>query len=523
MTQMMMRQWFMWLVVFGLMGSFAEAYESEEPAVGGAFLTTDLGIKAIDRFPARAAQAPGADAGPAKQMMAAVAPLSETFLLHSNPTATKVIYLDFDGHNGMEGDYAPFNFEGPDTTFSAAERTRIQLVWKSVAEDFLPFEVDVTTEDPGVEALRNTGGGDTHWGIRVVVSRSNWDYSWAYVGSFNWDTDYECQAWPGDDTWIWIADSASHEVGHALWLSHDGGGGDGEYYGGHGSGITHWSPIMGWSGYGLSQWSIGEYAGANNQENDLTIITTQNGFGYRTDDHGSTTGTATAIDVDHATLELVEEGIIERTNDVDYFAFTMSTDGDIQFLIEPNIVKLDTLGANLDILAKLHDSGGAVLYTSNPVDSLHASFDVSLTAGNYYLSVDGTGLDDPLGPPDDGYSDYGSLGYFSIKAMTDYSTGVAAVDGASNATALRFQRRPANPFAASNTFSFALPESRQVRARIYDVRGRIVETLLDGGLPAGVHTISWEPSSSGEAAAGLYFIRIEAGNERITARTIHLP
>ena len=26
----------------------------------------------------------------------------------------------------------------------------------------------MTTEDPGIEALRNTGGGDTQWGIRVV-------------------------------------------------------------------------------------------------------------------------------------------------------------------------------------------------------------------------------------------------------------------------------------------------------------------------------------------------------------------
>ena len=43
-----------------------------------------------------------------------------------------------------------------------------------------------------------------------VVAPGPWDYSWAYVGSFNWDTDYECQAYTGDNSWIWIADSASH-------------------------------------------------------------------------------------------------------------------------------------------------------------------------------------------------------------------------------------------------------------------------------------------------------------------------
>ena len=92
------------------------------------------------------------------------APLEDTFKLHSNPDATKVIYLDFDGHmimwRGEEFYYDAWNMEGDDTSFSDTERTIIQLTWQSVAEDFLPFDLNVTTEDPGVEALMNTGGDD---------------------------------------------------------------------------------------------------------------------------------------------------------------------------------------------------------------------------------------------------------------------------------------------------------------------------------------------------------------------------
>jgi hypothetical protein len=37
-------------------------------------------------------------------------------------------------------------------------------------EDFAPFNVNVTTQDPGSEDPRNCGSGDTRWGIRVAFT-----------------------------------------------------------------------------------------------------------------------------------------------------------------------------------------------------------------------------------------------------------------------------------------------------------------------------------------------------------------
>ena len=99
--------------------------------------------------------------------------LSQTFLLHSRPTANHVIYLDFDGHTTVGTlwnsefnggwDYRSHGFDPADNggNFLNWELERIQYIWQRVCEDFLPFDVDVTTEDPGIDRLRNTGGADT--------------------------------------------------------------------------------------------------------------------------------------------------------------------------------------------------------------------------------------------------------------------------------------------------------------------------------------------------------------------------
>jgi hypothetical protein len=61
---------------------------------------------------------------------------------------------------------------------------------------------------------------------------------------------------------------ASHEAGHNVGLGHDGTASVG-YCQGHGA----WAPIMGVGYYrGISQWSKGEYAGANNTEDDHAVI-----------------------------------------------------------------------------------------------------------------------------------------------------------------------------------------------------------------------------------------------------------
>ena len=248
--------------------------------------------------------------------------LSETFELHSNPTAAKTIYLDFDGHTttGTMWNSAytggdpiitpPYSFEG-DSSFSEDELSRIQYIWQRVAEDYLPFNVDVTTEDPGSAALIKSSTSDTEYGVRVCIGGSSSDWyganagGVAYMYSFKWSTDTPAFVFPamlGNGSEKYTAEAISHETGHTLGLSHDGTGdgkGDNAYYWGHGSGATGWAAIMGVGYYkSLTQFSKGEYPDANNQQDDLAVLAgATGGFGHRSDDHGSSFAEADTLTV----------------------------------------------------------------------------------------------------------------------------------------------------------------------------------------------------------------------------------
>src|SRR6478672_6886606 len=121
---------------------------------------------------------------PAEDPVAAEAPLDQTFLLHSKPGSTKTIYLDFDGGTAS-GTAWHANYAGTPTTqpawdpsgngaaFTDAELTSIQTVWQSVAEDYAPFDVDVTTADPGTAGIFRTSTADTTYGSHVLVTPSD--------------------------------------------------------------------------------------------------------------------------------------------------------------------------------------------------------------------------------------------------------------------------------------------------------------------------------------------------------------
>lgn len=68
-----------------------------------------------------------------------------------------------------------------------------------------------------------------------------------------------------------------------------------------------------------------------------------------------------------------------------------------------------------------------------------------------------------------------------------------------------------NPLRSGTDIRFGLPsDQRHVRVQIFDARGRLVETLAQGPMSAGVHRFSWAPRL--DLPAGQYFFRV-AGDQ----------
>lgn len=335
--------------------------------------------------------------------------------LASLPGAKHTIFLDFDGHvtgvstgnpswfNQNQGIASivtpPFDVDGNALSFSSDERDRIRATWEIVAEDFAPFNVNVTTVQPPENDLFR-GDGDDKWGIRVCMGGSYTDW-WnipnggvAHFNSFNY-TDKQTPAYAFTLTLQnnpkFMGEAASHEVGHTFTspLFHDGRTSPSEaYYLGHGSGEIGWAPIMG-AGYyqPLTQWSKGEYPNANNFQDDLAIIAGEgNGFGYRPDDYV----TPFAVNLNQAV-----NGIIERTDDVDIFKFTAVWNGDKpaakRVPITISVIPSSPF-TNLDVRVRIYDSSGTLLADHDDPVHLASTFVVPLrVGGEYYAHVEGTG------------------------------------------------------------------------------------------------------------------------------------
>ncbi|MBC7936055.1 MAG: DVUA0089 family protein [Rhizobacter sp.] len=325
--------------------------------------------------------------------------------LNSFSNATATIYIDFDG----ETVNAAYWNSGNTLNCEPAQLTTAQMteIFNRVSEDYRPFNVNITT------SLSAFIAAPVNQRIRIIVTPTS---AWrpgvggiSYTGSFTW----------GDDTpgfvfsdrlgnAKFIAECVSHESGHTVGLSHQS-----KYNGnctltetyntGNGAGETGWAPVMGNSyNRNMTGWNDGPtpYGCANTQDN-LTIITSQNGFTYRSDDYAELMNAGAT----NLNASFSKEGIITTAVDKDAFQYVVTQASTFHMEVTPYSVGTYSTGANLDVQVQLYN-GSNLIRTYNPSNSMSTTIDTTLNAGTYYFLVSGAG--------NEFASDYGSLGSYNM-------------------------------------------------------------------------------------------------------------
>jgi hypothetical protein len=351
--------------------------------------------------------------------------LSSVPQLSSLPGAKASIYLNF------TGDFTPswgafsnittpaYDIDGDPTTFTQTELNNITQIWQYVAEDFAPFNINVTTVQPtnmghGYTQKIDIGGGGS-WlgflsgGVSYIGSfLSQWVPNISFVFPDNLATGL-----PKD-----VGDSCSHEAGHSFGLYHQSqydssGNKIAEYYTGPGDGTA---PIMG-NSYNapLSRWWLGPNDnGATDIQDDMAVISNStNGFGYRDDSTGNTMATARALTVNNG--QISGAGIIIKTTDTNFWSFTT---GAGQITLNMNVAA----GVN-NLVGKLvlEAANGNVIATGddNSSTAYSATITANVAAGTYYLVAESHG-------------GYGDVGQYTLSGSIIPASGLA-IDAGGNA------------------------------------------------------------------------------------------
>ncbi len=321
-------------------------------------------------------------------------PLTSIPVLNSRPGAPASVYLDFNGDTTTNwGGYHPgvtpaMDFDGDNKTFSDAELATMREAWQRVSEDYSPFNVNITTVDPGTylngKTMRVVVGGSSAWYGTAVAGLS-------FVGAFSNDQPNTSYVFVNANAG-YMADIISHEAGHGFGLGHqERYNADGTLADAYADGDSVSTPIMG-GGSGRAVWWKGDSGGKGVIQDDADLIAgAANGFGYRADDYGNTSFLPSALAAD-GTGGWIGTGVIETLADRDWFSFTIAG-GNGRTVVTVNPAEF---GPDLDAKVELRNAAGGLL-ESYDTSSLGESFSVDLPAGDYRVGVMSHGRAGDLG------------------------------------------------------------------------------------------------------------------------------
>ncbi|MGD8397198.1 MAG: M28 family peptidase, partial [Candidatus Eiseniibacteriota bacterium] len=125
-------------------------------------------------------------------------------------------------------------------------------------------------------------------------------------------------------------------------------------------------------------------------------------------------------------------------------------------------------------------------------------------------------------------SDEGS-GSLVEAAVDDFvlsgAPGTVGIGGDGGAPPLVLRLRPARPSPlgiGAARIGYTVPDDGRVSLKLYAVDGRLVRTLVDGAVEAGVHDVAWDGTTNGGArvAPGVYFYTLRTGERELSRKLV---
>ena len=86
----------------------------------------------------------------------------------------------------------------------------------------------------------------------------------------------------------------------------------------------------------------------------------------------------------------------------------------------------------------------------------------------------------------------------------------------------QWTRWSALPKLSSRTISLTISQSQKVLIQIFDVTGRLIETLADVQMEAGTHQLVWNArdEEGNKVIAEIYFLKMQTGNYSETRKLV---
>jgi hypothetical protein len=168
---------------------------------------------------------------------------------------------------------------------------------------------------------------------------------------------------------------------------------------------------------------------------------------------------------------------------------------------------VDTLAHTEAWLVRTNENGDSLWSVAYPGYQHAEIWSVQSTAdGGYILSGE---MDTPEDTLDDAWA---------LKLAPDLTAQVSPQEHGQPERFVLSQNYP-NPFNPSTTIPFTISQTTTVTVQVFNVQGRIVETLAHEVMSAGEHRLVFDGA---ERPSGLYFTRVTAGGVTQTAKMILL-